>query len=191
MHKHVFLVGKYDSVAFKEMLTTKLVRVYLHDCDEYMAETSEVKFSTGQATFTFKDFLRPFCHELKLRSDVFPMKREEIDNTQNLDLNTTAKKNEKTVEKFSPYLINSTYCVLQANLSYPIGSFNLDRELALIAAKDEAKEEMRRSHTQMKKDPAYNFDATGGLPLDDVNGAIYERMVIIVPYKAASEVKQI
>jgi hypothetical protein len=67
----------------------------------------------------------------------------------------------------------------------------LDRELALIAAKDEAKEEMRRSHTQMKKDPAYNFDATGGLPLDDVNGAIYERMVIIVPYKAASEVKQI
>ena len=82
MHKHVFLVGKYDSVTFKEMLTTKLVRVYLHDCDEYMAETSEVKFSTGQATFTFKDFLRPFCHELKLRSDVFPMKREEKVSTQ-------------------------------------------------------------------------------------------------------------
>jgi hypothetical protein len=28
------------------------------------------------------------------------------------------------------------------------------------------------------------FDETGGLPLDDVNGAIYERMVLIVPYKA-------
>ena len=40
------------------------------------------------------------------------MKREEIDNTQNLDLNTTARKNEKTVEKFSPYLINATYCVI-------------------------------------------------------------------------------
>lgn len=35
MQKHVFLVGRYDSVAFKEMLATKLVRVYLHDCDEY------------------------------------------------------------------------------------------------------------------------------------------------------------
>jgi hypothetical protein len=30
------------------------------------------------------------------------------------------------------------------------------------------------------------------MPLDnDVNGAIYERMVIILPYKAPSEVKQI
>ena len=145
MHKHVFLVGRHDSVAFKEMLATKLVRVYLHDCDEYTQE--EAKFSVGQASFTFKDFLRPFCHELKLRSDVFPMKREEIDNTQNLDLNTTARKNEKTVEKFSPYLINATYCVLQANLSYPIGSFNLERELALLAekAKEENNDDKKRS----------------------------------------------
>jgi hypothetical protein len=102
----------------------------LHDCDEYTQE--EAKFSVGQASFTFKDFLRPFCRELKLRSDVFPMKREEIDKTQNLDLNTTARKNEKTVEKFSPYLINATYCVLQANLAYPIGSFNLEREMAAL-----------------------------------------------------------
>ena len=57
------------------------------------------------------------------------MKRPEVDNTHNLDLNTTARKNEKTIEKFSPYLINATYCVLQANLSYPIGSFNEEKEL--------------------------------------------------------------
>ena len=94
------------------MLATKLVRVYLHDCDEYVTEESEALFSVGQASFTFKDFLRPYCHELKLRSDVFPMKRPEVDNTQNLDLNTTARKNEKTIEKFSPYLINATYCVM-------------------------------------------------------------------------------
>ena len=106
------------------MLATKLVRVRLHDCDEYVTEDSDAVFSVGQSTFTFKDFLRPYCHELKLRSDVFPMKRPEVDNTQNLDLNTTARKNEKTIEKFSPYLVNATYCVLQANLSYPIGSFN-------------------------------------------------------------------
>ena len=147
MHKHVFLVGKHDAVSFKEMLATKLVRVFLHDCDEYTTEDSQAKFSLGQASFTFKDLLRPFCHELKLRSDVFPLKREEIDNTKNLDLNTTARKNEKTVEKFSPYLINSTYCVLQANLSYPIGSFNIEKEMALLAAKEEAKEEMRRSQS--------------------------------------------
>lgn len=86
------------------------------------------------------------------------MKREEIDNTQNLDLNTTAKKNEKTVEKFSPYLNNSTYCVLQANLSFPIGSFNLERELALLAAKEEEKEEMKNSHSQKFRKSDLGFD---------------------------------
>ena len=53
------------------------------------------------------------------------MKKPIIDNTENLNLNETARKNEKTIEKFSPYLINATYAVLQANLAYPIGSFNL------------------------------------------------------------------
>jgi hypothetical protein len=75
------------------------------------------------------------------------MKREEIDNTQNLDLNTTARKNEKTVEKFSPYLINATYCVIQANLSYPIGSFNLEKELAVLADKTDALDNMKRSQS--------------------------------------------
>ncbi len=96
MHKHVFLIGQHDPVSFKEMLATKLVRVELHDCDEYMHnEEEEAKFSFGCAKFTIKDFLRPNCRELKLRSDVFPVKRELIDNTNNLDLNTTARKNER------------------------------------------------------------------------------------------------
>lgn len=122
----------------KEMLATKLVRVYVHDCDEFVSEDAETNFSVGQAAFTFKDFLRPHCRELKLRSDVFPMKRAQVDNTHNLDLNTTARKNEKTVEKFSPYMAHATYCVLQAQLSYPIGSFNLEKELALAKAKADA-----------------------------------------------------
>ena len=70
--------------------------------------------------------------ELKLRSDVFPLKRDEVDNTNNLDLNTTARKNEKTVEKASPYLINATYSVLIANLARPIGEFN--DEAACVSA---------------------------------------------------------
>lgn len=61
------------------------------------------------------------------------MKRVEIDNTKNLDLNTTARKNEKTMEKFSPYLNLSTYAVIISNLSYPIGSFDEAKELAILA----------------------------------------------------------
>lgn len=136
MHKHVFLVGQHDPVLFREMLATKLVRVYLHDCDEYVSDDSEAIFSKGQASFNFKDFLRPFCKELKLRSDVFPTKKKELDTTNNLDLNTTARKNEKTIEMFSPYLINSTYGVILANLAFPIGSFNHEAEMAAAAGEE-------------------------------------------------------
>ena len=86
----------------------------------------------GQASFTLKDFLRPFTKELKLRSDVFPLKRAVVDNTENLDLNKTARKNESAVERFSPYLVKSTYAVIQANLAYPIGSFNMAKELQAL-----------------------------------------------------------
>jgi hypothetical protein len=85
----------------------------------------------GRAKFTFRDFLRNNCLELKLRSDVVPLKREEVDNTNNLDLNTTAKKTDKTVEKASPYYVNSTYAVLIANLARPIQPFDDKAELAL------------------------------------------------------------
>jgi hypothetical protein len=65
------------------MLTTQLVKVYLHDCDEFVAaeDEADAKFSVGQGQFTFKDFLRPDLRTLKLRSDIFPMKREITDNT--------------------------------------------------------------------------------------------------------------
>lgn len=117
----------------KEMLSTELVRVHIHDNDEYVNENdAEVNFSVGQASFTLKDFLRPFTKELKLRSDVFPLKRQAVDQTDNLDLNKTARKKESAVERFSPYLVNSTYAVIQANLSYPIGSFDLAYEMQLL-----------------------------------------------------------
>ena len=114
------------------MLATQIISVELHDCDEYIEnkeDAANAKFSAGRAKFTFRDFLRSNCMELKLRSDVFPLKRDEVDNTNNLDLNTTARKNEKTVEKASPYLINATYSVIIANLARPIGEFNNDIEL--------------------------------------------------------------
>jgi len=135
------------------------------------------------------------------------MKREEIDNTQNLDLNTTAKKNEKTVEKFSPYLINATYCVLQANLTHPIGSFNLEREMAILQEKNilgdqaasvtasqanvQTMKDMNKSQTSFATRQSAVTHATQPINDSDPNAAIYERMIIIVPYKAVQEVKQI
>ena len=116
----------------KELLATQIVSVELHDCDEYIENEDDAKiakFSAGRAKFTFRDFLRKNVLELKLRSDIFPLKRDEVDNTNNLDLNTTARKGEKTVEKASPYLINSTYSVIIANLARPIGPFDYEHEL--------------------------------------------------------------
>jgi hypothetical protein len=44
-------------------------------------------------------------------------------------LNTTARKGEQSVEKSSPYLSNSTYAIIIANLARPIGPFDEQAEL--------------------------------------------------------------
>jgi len=201
------------------LLATTLVRVVLHDCDEYVSDDTEHNFSTGVASFTLKDFLRPFCRELKLRSDIFPKKKVEVDNTQNLDLNTTARKNEKTIEKFSPYLINATYAVIQANLSFPIGSFNLEAEIAALGSignesveeSKDAKTLSKQAETLQSVRSSINKDKQGETvssfgelknpgavgenvtqePIPDINGPIFERLIIIVPYKSPETVKHI
>ena len=111
----------------KEDLATKIVSVELHDCDEFIADEEDAKiakFSAGRAKYTFRDFLRPHCLELRLSSDIFPLKRDDVDNTQNLDLNTTARKGEKQIEKASPYLLHNTHSLVIANLARPIAAFN-------------------------------------------------------------------
>ena len=132
--RHVFLVGHLDHVMLKEMLATKIVSVELHNNDEYIENAEDAKvaqFSAGKAKFTFRDFLRKNCLEMKLRSDIFPLKRNEVDNTNNLDLNTTARKGEKTVEKASPYLIEGTYATVITRIARPIAEFNEEKEKAL------------------------------------------------------------
>ena len=82
--KHVFLLGDLDYVQLKEMLATNIVSVELHDNDEYMEDKEDEAnaiFSAGKAKFTFRDFLRSNCLQLKHRSDVFPLKRDLVDNT--------------------------------------------------------------------------------------------------------------
>ena len=206
--KHVFLLGHLDYVLLREMLATTIVSVELHDCDEYIENKEDAavaKFSAGRAKFTFRDFLRSNCLELKLRSDVFPLKRDEVDNTNNLDLNTTARKNEKTVEKASPYLVNATYGVLIANLARPVGAFDADKELQAYKRKlridagetipeptaaapvegtvspDPTAEDGAGS-TKMGRS-ATSFQKDAGAPWNE-NDAIFERMIIKIPYKS-------
>ena len=38
MHKHVFLVGRSDPVQLKEFLTSRVVRVLVHDNDEFVSD---------------------------------------------------------------------------------------------------------------------------------------------------------
>lgn len=58
------------------------------------------------------------------------MKKEIIDTTNQLDLNTTARRNDKIIDKFSPYMQHLTYFVLNAYLAFPIGSFSQTKDLA-------------------------------------------------------------
>jgi hypothetical protein len=59
-----------------------------------------------------------------------------------LDLNTTARKNERGIEKASPYLVNATYAVITAELSYAVGSFNEEAELKLLKPPEEVPAEV-------------------------------------------------
>ena len=51
MHEHVYLMGKInDPVTVKERFSTKTVKVFLHDNDEYRKDSKEVLiYSKGLA----------------------------------------------------------------------------------------------------------------------------------------------
>jgi hypothetical protein len=222
MHRHVYLVGLIDHVIFKEWLATKTVRLEIHDNDEYVAKEDEedAKFSFGCASFSLSDFLKPKTRSLKLRSDVFPLKREQPDLTKNLDLNTTARKGERQVEKGSPYLINSTYAILAADLAHPIAKFDEEKELKeALRLKEEAskldeesqptdskaqlkgrpgsKEAGKRppsskASLQKKEEEPEKVERAEDVIDDfDENEAIFERAIIIIPYKSPDNLKRI
>jgi len=46
----------------------------------------------------------------------------------NLNLNATAWKAERTIEKASPYLINATFFNISVDLACPLGEFNEEDE---------------------------------------------------------------
>ena len=86
------------------------------------------------ARFNLKDFLRPNARQLKLRSDVYPVKKIPINDEKNLDLNTTARMNERIIEKSSPYYVNNTFMLIIADLDHPLEDFNEEKERALMKA---------------------------------------------------------
>lgn len=117
------------------MLSSHPLKIELHDCDEFVKldpEDEPPVFSYGCAKFSLKDLLSIYVNNMKLRSDVFPVKKALINTENNLDLNTTARKAEKTTEKSSPYLINSTYFVISVDLAHNIEPFNEEEELKKI-----------------------------------------------------------
>jgi hypothetical protein len=73
------------------------------------------------------------------------MKKEIIDTTNQLDLNTTARRNDKTLDKFSPYMSHMTYVVIDAQLAHPIGSFDEARDLAEAQRPTTTSEQQRLS----------------------------------------------
>lgn len=77
--------------------------------------------------------MRPNVRELKLRSEVFPTKRDTLDTTNNLDLNATARKREGTEALFCPYLDNGTYFSVKVQMAHPIDKFDDAAELARIS----------------------------------------------------------
>lgn len=196
-----------DHVLLKEMFATKIVTVELHDNEEFLAKEEEeklAKFSVGRAKFSLRDFLRPNCHELKLRSDIFPLKKDDVDNTQNLDLNQTARKNEKTIDKACPYLTNATYATIIANLARPVGEFNKEKEIALYRLSLKHNQEENKE-AKTSQDNIRNYDIQPTLTalssqhqstfFEDgtwnENDAIFERIIIMIPYKSPDIVKKI
>lgn len=150
----------------------------------------------GQAQFSFRDFLRPHCRELKLRSDVFPMKKVVPDNTNVLDLNTTARKNDKVIDKSSPYMSNMTYFVLKADLAFAIGSFDEKKALAdsarsvvnpALASQGHLSEQSRLGSANSQNSGRRSGRST--FLGETKSDAIFQRMIIIVPYRAGEKIK--
>ena len=154
------------------------------------------KFSFGLAKFHLKDLLNPHCSNMKLRSDVFPVKRALLNNENNLDLNTTARKEERAIEKSSPYLINGTYYVISVDLAYNIGEFDEAKELEELKRKlTEEEGEQEAAKEELKHQESKEIDKSDSKPaqdeevetIHDISGTIYERAVYILPYENSAE----
>jgi len=126
-----------------------------------------------------------------MRADFFPMKKTIVDTTNQLDLNTTARRNDKTLDKFSPYMSHMTYAVLEAKLAYPIGSYDEKKDAPQDPDKatlgSSASQTLNTSELQVTGLDCPDFSL---LKLaDNPSDAIYQRMILVIPYRAPDKVK--
>ena len=192
-----FLLENKDPAEFREQLSSRTLDLELHDWDEEVKDpTEKPKFSYGLAKFHLKDLLNPHCKNMKLRSDVFPVKRALLNNENNLDLNTTARKEERAIEKSSPYLTNGTFYIISVDLAYNIGEFDEAKEIEALkqklveteGLKEPLKEELKHQDSKETSKPEEELIIDENVEIiNDINGSIYERAVYIIPYENSAE----
>lgn len=211
MHHHCFLLGEADQVVLKELLETQTVKIELHDSEEEVkvVDPDQPKFPFGLAKISLKDILNPYSLQLRLRADVFPLKRDINYDNFNLDLNQTARKAEMdTLQKFCPYLNNGTYFILSAELARPIGIFDESAEIEKIKAQKkrdafaagEAEEEAPPAEEKQEEDgegdaeepvEEERVEDAEVEEITDIDGAIYERAMYLMPYKSGEVLKKV
>ena len=166
-------MGHRNLVELQEEFTRGTLMLDLHDCDEDVKseEEEEMHFSYGRAKFSLKDLL-----------------------------NTTVRKAERTLERASPYLNNATYFMITIDVACGLGSFDEEKELAkLRAAAAPPEEEAEPAAEEQPPAPEGEGEGEGDAepkeeepqpepaqePIADPNGAIYERVMYLIPYKSS------
>lgn len=70
-----------------------------------------------------------------------------------MNLNTTARQEERAIEKSSPYLINGTFYVISVDLAYNIGEFNEKKEIEELRQKlDEEAQQKQESAAKQQEE---------------------------------------
>lgn len=75
------------------------------------------------AIFVLADFLKPSVRHLKMRSPLIPVKKYEDLESQNLELNTTARKTLRGLIEAATYFQSDAYLVVGFTLAHPLNTF--------------------------------------------------------------------
>lgn len=78
----------------------------------------------GVACFFLIDLLKSGIRTVKLRAPIVPVKKYEDIESNNIDLNTTAKKNVLNVMANSNFFDSNSFLVISLHLAHPFGIFS-------------------------------------------------------------------
>jgi hypothetical protein len=105
-----------------------------------------------------------------------------------LDLNATARKAERTIEKANPYLVNATFFIVSVDLAHPLGTFNEEAEKKLIQQKLDGESGAPLVPGNASPEPpgsraqSSQMDSRPPIESFNENDAIFERLVYVFPY---------